>query len=72
MAVAFSVQGKGSEVGTDDGDKLLANMVHSMGSVVDDVVIIYGVCVRVRERMMIIRPKKRREEWLCWCLRLCW
>ena len=32
VAVAFSVQGKGSEVGTDDGDKLFANMVHSMRS----------------------------------------
>ncbi|RDX92913.1 hypothetical protein CR513_24895, partial [Mucuna pruriens] len=32
----FSVQGKGSEVGTDDGDKLLANMV-LYGKCFDDV-----------------------------------
>lgn len=38
MAVPFSVQGKGSEVGTDDGDKLLANMVLYDGKCFDDVV----------------------------------
>lgn len=62
MAVPFSVQGKGSEVGTDDGDKLLANMVLYDGKCFDDVVYM----------LIIIRPNKRSKECLCLCLWLCW